>query len=525
MKLTILATSDMHGYIYPTNFGSTNQNQPFGAAKAATVIERIQQETKNPVITIENGDFIQGSPLSFFLAKQLENFKPSELMNVLNLIQYDVGLLGNHEFNYGLDYLKMMEDACNHPIVCANILGQDGKPFYGKAYEIIEKQGVKIAILGLTTQFIPHWEHPDHIKGLTFRSIVDTAKEYIPLLREQADVVIVSYHGGFERDLETGAPTERLTGENEGYQLLHEVSGIDALVTGHQHRTLAQKVNGIPIIQPGFRGEFVGQITLNLKQVKQGWTITTSEAELIPTGNEVVAPRVAQAIRHVAAAVEKWLDQPLGRVNGSMKIKDPDQARIREHPYIEFIQKVQMDACGVDISGTALFNNEGKGFNEIITMRDVVTNYVYPNTLAVLRVSGADLKAALERCASFFKLEEDGKTLGINSLFINPKPQYYNYDMYEGIEYTLDISKPIGERVTKLEYHKNNVQSEDTLEIVMNQYRAVGGGDYLMFSADKIIREVQIDMTELIANYLQRHPVIDATVNHNFSVISIPRKE
>ena len=207
MKLTILATSDMHGYIKPSNFGAKDQDMPFGSAKAATIIKEKKAASDGPVLTIENGDFIQGSPLSYYIARRRKTNNPAELINVLNLIDYDAGVLGNHEFNYGKDYLQQAISATNHPILAANIVNEEGKPAFGKTYEIFEKDGIKIAVLGLTTQYIPNWEHPNHIQGLTFKSIVDTAKEYVPKLRELADVVVVSYHGGFEKELTTGEPT------------------------------------------------------------------------------------------------------------------------------------------------------------------------------------------------------------------------------------------------------------------------------------------------------------------------------
>ncbi|MEG0443904.1 MAG: metallophosphoesterase, partial [Carnobacterium sp.] len=214
MKLTILATSDMHGYIKPSNFGAKEQDMPFGSAKVATIIKEKKAAAAGPVLTIENGDFIQGSPLSYYIARRKTPNDPSDLVNVLNLIDYDAAVLGNHEFNYGKDYLQQAIAAAKHSILAANIVNEEGKPAFGKAYEIFEKGGVKIAVLGMTTQYIPNWEHPTHIHGLTFKSIVDTAKEYVPKLRELADVVVVSYHGGFEKELKTGEPTEALTGEN-----------------------------------------------------------------------------------------------------------------------------------------------------------------------------------------------------------------------------------------------------------------------------------------------------------------------
>ena len=152
--------------------------------------------------------------------------------------------------------------------------------------------------------------------------------------------------------------------------------------------------------------------------------------------------------------LQTWLDQPVGEVQGDMKITDPMQARIVEHPYIEFINRVQMAASGVSISGTALFNNEGQGFNETITMREIITNYIYPNTLAVLKITGQDLRDALEQTANFLAIESG--EIVFNPAFIEPKPQYYNYDMYEGIDYEIDLRQPVGQRITKLARARNS---------------------------------------------------------------------
>lgn len=516
MKLTILATSDMHGYVLPTNFSEKQMDLPFGTAKVATVLKEVKAKADGPIIQIENGDFIQGSPFSYYVRKQ-EGMGVEALTTVPNHLGYDAGVLGNHEFNYGREYLKEAITSYNYPILAANIVDDEGNHVFGQPYTILEKEGVKIAILGVVTQYIPNWEQPATIQGLHFISLVETAKKYVPILREKADVVIVSYHGGFERDLTTGEPTELLTGENEGYELLQTVPGIDAFVTGHQHRELATKVNGVPIIQPGYRGAFVGEITLELAATATGFEVIASDAAILPTEKAKADDEIVSLVQAVSVDVEEWLDQTLGTVDGDMTIVDPNRVRLIEHPYIEFINRVQMEASGASISATALFNNEGRGFNTTITMRDVITNYIYPNTLAVLKLTGRELRAALEKTAEFFVLQ-NGKIV-FNPAYIEPKPQYYNYDMYEGIDYTIDFSKPIGQRIIALTYQGVPVTDEQEVELVTNQYRAVGGGNYEMFGPEKIVREIQIDMTELIAEYLRKHPVIHATTNQNFKTL------
>ncbi len=213
MQLTILSTSDTHGFVQPTNYVKRNQNLPFSLAKTKTVIDRVKQSTDEPVITIENGDWLQGSPLAYYAAKVAKD--AAKLTDAYNLMGYDVGILGNHEFNYGMDYLKQAVGTLNYPMLTANIL-TGNQPLFGQGHRIIEKAGVKIGIIGLTTDYIPHWETPAHIEGLQFESVLETAKKEVAELRPVVDVVIVAYHGGFERNLETGQLTERETGETSG---------------------------------------------------------------------------------------------------------------------------------------------------------------------------------------------------------------------------------------------------------------------------------------------------------------------
>lgn len=517
MELTILETSDLHGYLFPTTYQKRNMDEPFGILKAATVFKEERKKAKGPVFTVENGDYIQGSSLSYYLAKQRKD--PAELMQALNAMKYDVGVLGNHSFNYGLEYLKKGIAAADFPVMSANILNTHNEPAFGKGYGVFEKEGVKIGFLGLTTQYISQWEHPNHYAGLHFQSAVECAKEIVPLLREAADIVVVSYHGGFERDLKTGEPTEVLTGENEGYQLLSEVAGIDVLLTGHQHRVIAENVNGVAVIQPSDKGSYVGKVVVQLEQKADGYVVVSMVPSLISVAEVECDSELKQHFEPLHNEVEDWLDQTVGVVKGDMHITDPHQVRVKEHPYIELIQKVQMHATGTSISGTALFNNLGTGFGNTITTRDIVTNYIYPNTLAVLAITGADLKAALEQSAGYFSLESDG-SIGVNPDFMDPKPQHYNYDMYEGVEYTIDVSKPIGSRIVELTKDGKPISEDEPLEVVTNQYRAVGGGDYMMFDASKIVREVTTDMSELIGEYIKKNPVIDATVNDNFKVMN-----
>ncbi|KAF0393193.1 bifunctional metallophosphatase/5'-nucleotidase [Pediococcus pentosaceus] len=519
MKIRILSTSDVHGYFYPTDFSTVDDQHELGFLKAASLIGKIkeQEETDEIVIYVENGDIIEGSPMDAFAYNTRESTAYSQQITALiDQLAPDAGVLGNHEFNYGLDYLAQTLQNRNYPILGANISGPAAGKIIDAPYKIFEKKGVKFAIIGLTTQFIPHWEDPANIAGLQFHPVLESLKLQAAQLRPQVDVLIVAYHGGFEADLNTGEPTEKLTGENEGSAILREVPEIDALITGHQHRTEAAVVNGIPTTQPGYRGSHVGEITLELDEHKN---VSHSSAQLLSVADQPLPAAMEGLAAPWFAATQQWLDQPVATISGEMRITDPMDARAHGHAYLALVNQVQMAATDTKISGTSLFNDDVQGFGHEVTVRNVMNSYVYPNTLVVEKVSGADLKAALERCASFFELAADG-SLTVSAEFSTPKVELYNYDYYSGIDYSFDLTQPVGQRVGPIYFAGSELTVEQEVEVALNQYRGVGGGDYSMFSAEKIIREYADDMPKLIMEYLQSHPEVKAKQPQNLRLIN-----
>lgn len=516
----ILVTSDIHGYVYPTDYRTADE-RPLGLAKLATLLRRERMQSPG-LLLVDNGDVIQGTPLcTFYVKNHPDGVHPS--IAAMNLLGYDAAVPGNHEFNYGQELLgKAMNDS-SFPWLSAGILEESGKPAFGKPYVVkTTPEGVKIAILGVTTHYIPHWEHPRHIDGWTFQDALETVKTWVPSIREKErpDLLVVSYHGGFERDLATGEPTERLTGENQGYAMCLEVPGIDVLITGHQHRMIAGEVGGVTVIQPGTGGQALGHIAVRLEREADGrWSIREKTAELLVPDDGVEADaEVLELVRPLESATQAWLDQPIGRVDGDMTIGSPLACRLADHPFMEFVNRVQMEAAGVDVSNAALLSEESKGFAGSITLRDVLTNFMYPNTLTVLRLTGRDIREALEQTANYFVLGTYGE-IAVNPAYIRPKAQHYNYDMWEGIEYELDIARPAGQRVVKLSRNGALLQDETEVDVVMNNYRAGGGGDYEMYRGKPVMKEIQTDMAELVAEYVQRHGTIRAVCDGNWRVI------
>lgn len=521
LTITILETSDIHGNMLPIQYANNDPTES-GFAKIAALIKE-ERRKEAAVLVIDNGDLIQGTPLAYHHAK-LNREQPNPMIQALNELGYDAGVIGNHEFNYGIELLNKAVSESRFPWLSANIVNAStGEPYFGKPYLIKTYGGdCKVAVLGLTTQYIPNWEKAEHIAGLRFDDAVDTGRRWVRYLREteRADVVIVSYHGGFERHLDTGEIAEPLTGENQGYALCCEVEGIDVLLTGHQHRMLAGKeIGGVPIVQPGYAGACLGKVQLTLRKTDGRYRITSKYSELLSAKGVEPDRTVLSLMRPHEEQTQIWLDQPIGRLIGDMRITDPMQVRLQEHPLIEFINKVQMELSGAPISNTALFDNVSPGFPEQITMRDIVTNYIYPNTLQVIRVTGQDIKDALERSASYFERYDGNGPIKVSPDFSDPKPQHYNYDMWEGIEYRINISRPVGERVEKLNYQGRPVDPLAEYDVVMNNYRAGGGGNYLMFQGKPVIKDIPTDMAELLAGYIMERGTIEATLNRNWEVV------
>lgn len=520
--LTILHTSDIHGHLYPTDYRGPG-DKSLGLAKLSTLVAR-ERSVDPALLLLDNGDLLQGTPLMYHYAKFVRNGK-HPAARALNALRYDAAVLGNHEFNYGLELLGQAISASNCPWLSANIVSQaDGLPAYGPPYRVFALPGgIRLAVLGVTTHYIPNWENPANIEGLAFTDALETAQSWIAHIREkeQPDALVVCYHGGFERDPLTGEPTEPLTGENQGYAMCERLTGIDVLLTGHQHRLLAGEVNGVAIAQPGSAGQAISKTLLEFAPGPDGgWILVGKSTRLLMADEAAGADEeLLSLFTEDERTTQDWLDQPIGRTEGDLAIADPFTARQADHPFTEFVNRVQMAVTGAEISCAAIFTNEARGFGAEITMRDVVSNYIYPNTLKVVRLSGRDILGALEQNARYFERNLSGEGLRVSHEYLEPKPQHFNYDMWEGLEYTLDISKPVGQRVVKLERGGAPLDLDGSFDVVMNSYRAGGGGNFEMLKNKPVVREIPTDMTEILADYIRERGVISSTCDHNWRVI------
>lgn len=506
MKIKILATSDVHGYISPYRYSDkVLANQ--GLARLSGHIHRLRD--KNTLL-IDNGDCLQGSPLNYYHSLfEKEAIHP--MAKAMNHLQYDYYNLGNHDFNFGLTMLHQYMDALKPQCLTGNIYEKQ-KPL-GKAYTIHHfDEDHCIALIGVTTQHIPVWEQAKNIDGLVFENAFDYVKKTVSLIKENEKVngIAVIYHGGFEKDLISGKETELLTGENLAWKMCNEIDGIDLLISGHQHRSFVSTCHGVLSTQSANNGQELAYIEWDLDN-------HDLKAQLLKA-DQMIDEDLMKEIEQEEAKTQKWLDVPLGKMKeGNLLVHDEFEARLHKHPVISFINQVQLSfADKATLSSQALFNN-AVGFNQSITMRDLVSTYVYPNTLVGLELDGKTLKLFLEKCAEYFDVI-DGK-IGINPTFCQPKPQHYNYDMVDGLDYTIKVSNPIGSRIIKMVYQGKEVTMQDHFVMVMSNYRAGGGGDFDMLKSCKVVQDIQKDMVECLAEYIRNHPVLEVEHKDNIEVI------
>lgn len=503
-KITILETTDVHGHISVDSFKDREKTEDFSLSRIKTYVDLVRKEEEN-VIFIDNGDTIQGSPLANYYKDINDN---KNLMDSYNIMGVDIWVLGNHDFNYGIDYLKQGIKNINCPVLCGNLIIENKSDEIGhKAYAVMDISGVKVGILGLTTQYIPHWESSENISGFKFISALESAKKYVPIMkeREKCDLIILAYHGGFERDLETGEPVENLTGENEGYALLSSGLDIDVLLVGHQHRLISDNINGIAVLGAGYAGNHIGRIDLVLDEGKN--IISTSE-KLVDSGDFKADLEIENLVSEDMENVQKILDQKAGEISPSARITNVVDAQIKRSPYIDLINKIQMDYSKADIASVAIYRDDANGLGEDVTMRDIMRNYPYNNTLTKVKITGKDLKEILEHNSKYFCLDENGDLI-INPEYKFPKNTIYNYDIYSGIDYCYDYSKPVGERVVELKYKGRDISEDEEIILATNSYRGKGGGDFPVLDGSQIIWESSIEVPQIIYEYIEDKKFIE----------------
>jgi 2',3'-cyclic-nucleotide 2'-phosphodiesterase/3'-nucleotidase len=530
VTVSVLATTDLHGNLLPYDY-FTARPAPRGLAGIATHIAAARADNPNNLL-IDCGDTIQGSPLEYVWQYYVRGghlpldlhfdgaaLQGDPMMKAMNALRYDAMTLGNHEFNYGLKNLAAARSQAHFPWLSANTHVEAGaavQPF--APYLIKEIAGVKIAIIGITTPLIPLWETPEHYRGLTFDDGVTAVRAALADLRAKhhPDLVIIAAHSGLDRDPKTGLVRPDDARENMVYEIASEVPGIDAIVFGHTHSQLSDyRVNGVLLMQPKNWGMSLGRMDFTLDDASGHWTVTSKTSRLIPVNADTPAdPAIASIAEPYHALAERYLNTRVAEAPAAL---DATHARIEDTALIDAIQRVQLESAHADVGFASSFNPRARIDKGPVTVRQIAALYVYDNQLYAIEGTGRMVREALENAARYFLTCPDPAcTHGplINSAVIG-----FNYDMAEGVDYEIDLTRPAGSRIRNLKFHGQPLADDCKLRIAVNNYRAAGSAGYSMFHDAKVVWRSPDEIRDLLIRYYTEHKQFPAAADNNWLIV------
>ena len=481
VTLRIVETSDVHGAFFPYNF--TERRSMNGTmARVSSYVKRQRKEMGNRLILLENGDILQGQPTCYY-TNFVATDKPNIAAEVVNYLKYDAQTFGNHDVETGHKvYDKWIKDL-DCPVVGANIIDmKSGKP-YVEPYVIIEREGVRVAVLGMLTPAIPNWLHQNLWSGMRFEEMVSSTKHWVKILREQekADVVIGLFHSGWEGGIVTDEYDEDAT-----KKITEQVEGLDIIFFGHDHQERNVTVNGVLCMDPGPNAVRVASATIQVRNGK----VVSKKGELIDVTKEPLDEDFMQHFQPRYDEVKAFVERKIGMFNDNMLSRD---AFFGSAAFVDLIHQLQLEHTGADVSFTAplTFNSEIKAGP--VYQSDMFKLYRFENGIYVVRMTGKEIRNYLEmsydQWANTMTSPDDHimllapKTPGDNQRE-GFKNFTFNFDSAAGIDYVVDVTKPNGEKVRILQMSNGQPFNEDAwYRVAMNSYRGNGGGELLVRGA------------------------------------------
>ena len=498
VEIQILATSDQHGKFVPFDYALNAESTGGSLAQVATLIKEIR--TDNTVL-IDCGDTIQANSAELFLEDDIH-----PMIQGLNTIGYDVWVPGNHEFNYGMDVFNKVIAQAEATVLCGNVFNPDGSEIADN-YTIIEKDGIKIGVIGMVTPNITRWDSAN-LKGYTVVDPVEETKKIIEEIEDDVDVIIAAEHMGENNEYEL-----EHSGVND---LANACPEIDLIISGHDHKQFADvEVNDVLIVQNADSGKSVAEVTFTLEKDADGkYQIVDRKAETHTTVEYAADEELMTALADADARAKANAEVVIGKLaNGPLapadEIKGIPQARLQETALINLINEVQMYYTGADIAASALFIDDANLDSGDIRKCDTALIYKYTNTLYKMKLTGSQLRKWMEWTASYYNTYKDGDL----TISFNPEMRGYNYDMFSGVKYEINISKDPGQRIENLTRMDGTpIKDDDTFTVALNNYRAASHlmtygdifeeGEELPVLLEMDVRGDLGGVRELIADYI-----------------------
>lgn len=499
LELVVLGTTDVHNRLYPYDY-YTGRETDHGLALLKPVIDSIRAANPGRTLLFDSGDLLQGNPLGLLYARQYAA-QPNPVIRAMALLGYQAAAVGNHEYNYGLDHLERARAQAGFPFVSANVFvhGTDRHAYSAGVllpHVVAEGDTVLVGVTGNTPPGVHVWDR-GHVEGrLEFRDVVPSVRAAVAELRSAgADVVVLLSHGGLEGTSYDTVSTG-LAAENVAARVAREVPGIDVILMGHTHVEVPDTtINGVLLVQARQWARSLAAVTLGLERTAPSeWRVATRRGRTIPAAGRAPDRTFLDSLRWEHERTVEYVNARVGRASGAF---DAREARVRDTPIIDFINEVQRRVAGADIAASAAFRLDAALPAGDVTIAQLAALYPYDNTLKAVRISGAQLRAYLEKSAEYYAPPGGASVTNFDV-------PGYNFDILSGVDYTLDVSRPVGQRVTRLERAGAAVLPADSFTLALNNYRQSGGGGYAMLAGAPVVYDRQEDIRELLIDEFRR---------------------
>ena len=574
VDLRIMETTDIHVNVLNYDYYQDKSTDEYGLSKTASLITQARAEARNSLL-FDNGDLIQGNPLGDYVARvdPLQEGETHPVYKAMNLLDYDLGNIGNHEFNYGLDFLKLSLKGANFPYVNANVYDAKTGKNYFKPYRIITKivrdennnaHVVRVGVIGFVPPQIMIWDKTNLEGKVTTQDIIETAKKFVPEMKARgADIIVAIPHSGL------GDPDPKAMDENVTAGLT-KVPGIDVVLFGHSHTEFPSAtfasypgadvtkgtLNGVAAVMPGFWGNNLGVVDLKLEKQDDGsWTIVDKKGTLRPIYDKVNKKATVDNDLRIVEAVADDHQHTLDYVRG--KVADLEApinsyfAVVQDDPSVQIVSQAQMWYAKRALQGTeyekypvlsaaAPFKAGGRAgvsyYTDIpagtLAIKNISDLYIYPNTIKGVLVTGAEVQEWLERSAGQFKqIDPKGPA---NQPLVDDTFPTYNFDVIDGVTYEIDVTQPSrynskGEvvnagahRIKNLMFEGKPIDPNQKFIVVTNNYRAGGGGSFPGLKGQNIVLDSPDENREAIIQYMVAQSKINPTADNNWKLSPIP---
>ena len=525
--ITILGTSDLHGNIWGFSYEDSKETANNGMARVYTYVEEVRKENPNTIL-IDAGDDIQGT----IMTDDIYNKTPDEehpVITAMNYMGYDAMTLGNHEFNWGTGTAASILSQADFPVLAANVRNSDGSLATGLGWIIIPVSGVNIAVIGTITPDVPIWDGgKEGIDSLQFLPANVAVKEAIAEIGDKADVIVVSAHMGMYAEFDED------NGSDSAQKILDDNPEVDVLQAAHNHVVVCEKQGETVIGGCRNGGRDVARFDLYLDDENN---IVDSTVEIIDmTGVEPSSeirdiPLVKEAHEKTISYVTGGggedgeggvaLGSTTARFQPENEIRGIPEGRVRDTAVMDLINRIQLDASGADVSAAALFKDTSDLPEGDINYGNIFDIYKFDNTLYRVTVTGAELKAYMEWSAECYNQWKPGDI----SISFDPEYPDYLYDMFEGVDYEIDLSQPKGERIKNVMFHGEPLADDATLTLAVNNYRYSSALKAQGLVAGKKDWESSNSIRDMIVQYFAANSPVEPFVTDNWRIVGVDLSE